>query len=115
MPIDDSVCQLVHRLRFFRSLSAIPPAGLLLARRNRSTLLRDLRTELIQLRTSLGIALSVAKTSRNLAVGDENSQRGNLPRQISAAHAKRFVSGANGTTVRRDPRAEHEPRIQRTV
>jgi hypothetical protein len=56
-----------------------------------------------------------AKTSRNLAVGDENSQGGNLPRQISAAHSKRFVSGANGTTVRRDPRAEHEPGIQRTV
>jgi integrase len=57
VPIDDSVCQLVHRLRFFRFLSAVPPDGLLLARRrNRSTLLRDLRTELIQLRTALGIA-----------------------------------------------------------
>jgi integrase len=57
VPIDDSVCQLVHRLRFFRFLSPIPSDGLLLARRrNRSTLLRDLRTELIQLRTALGIA-----------------------------------------------------------
>lgn len=57
VPIDDSVCHLVHRLRFFRSLSAVPPDGLLLARRrNRSTLLRDLRTELIQVRTALGIA-----------------------------------------------------------
>jgi Phage integrase family len=56
-PIDDSVCQLVHRLRFFRFLSPVPSDGLLLARRrNRSTLLRDLRTELIQLRTALGIA-----------------------------------------------------------
>jgi integrase/recombinase XerD len=55
-PIDDSVCQLVHRLRFFRFLSAVPPDGLLLARRrNRSTLLRELRTELIQVRTALGI------------------------------------------------------------
>jgi hypothetical protein len=60
-------------------------------------------------------AVLIAKTSRNLAVGDANSQGGNLPRQISAAHSKRFVSGANGTTVRRDPRAEHEPGIQRTV
>jgi integrase len=57
VPIDDSVCQLVHRLRFFRFLSPVPSDGLLLARRrNRSTLLRDLRTELIQLRTALGIA-----------------------------------------------------------
>ena len=47
VPIDDSVCQLVHRLRFFRFLSAVPPDGLLLARRrNRSALLRELRTEL---------------------------------------------------------------------
>lgn len=56
VPIDDSVCQLVHRLRFFRFLSNVPPDGLLLARhRNRSALLRQLRTELIQVRTSLGI------------------------------------------------------------
>ena len=57
VPIDDSVCQLVHRLRFFRSLSPVPPDGLLLARRrNRSALLRELRTELTQVRTALGIA-----------------------------------------------------------
>jgi site-specific recombinase XerD len=56
VPIDDSVCQLVHRLRFFRFLSAVPPDGLLLARRrNRSALLRELRTELTKVRTTLGI------------------------------------------------------------
>ena len=56
MPIDDSVCHLVHRLRFFRFLSPVPPDGLLLARRrNRSALLRELRTELTQVRTGLGI------------------------------------------------------------
>jgi site-specific recombinase XerD len=56
VPVDDSVCHLVHRLRFFRSLSAIPPDGLLLARRrNRSTLLRELRTELTIVRTATGI------------------------------------------------------------
>jgi site-specific recombinase XerD len=60
VPIDDSVCHLVHRLRFFRFLSAVPPDGLLLARRrNRSALLRQLRTELTQVRTALGIARSI--------------------------------------------------------
>jgi site-specific recombinase XerD len=60
VPIDDSVCQLVHRLRFFRFLSSIPPDGLLLARRrNRSALLRELRTELTQVRTTLGIDRSI--------------------------------------------------------
>ena len=50
------VCQLVHRLRFFRSLSAVPPDGLLLARRhNRSALLCHLRTELTKVRTAVGI------------------------------------------------------------
>jgi integrase len=57
VPIDDSVCQLVHRLRFFRFLSPVPSDGLLLARRrNRSSMLRELRTELTQVRTALGIA-----------------------------------------------------------
>jgi len=57
VPIDDSVCQLVHRLRFFRFLSTVPTDGLLLARRrNRSALLRELRTALTQVRTALGIA-----------------------------------------------------------
>jgi integrase len=57
VPIDDFVCQLVHRLRFFRFLSTVPTDGLLLARRrNRSALLRELRTALTQVRTALGIA-----------------------------------------------------------
>ena len=56
VPIDDSVCQLVHRLRFFRFINAVPHDGLLLARRhNRSALLRELRTELTKVRTTLGI------------------------------------------------------------
>ena len=60
VPIDDSVCQLVHRLRFFRFLSAVPHDGLLLARRhNRSALLRELRTALTQVRTALGIARTI--------------------------------------------------------
>ena len=57
VPSDDFVCQLVHRLRFFRSLSAVPPDGLLLARRhNRSALLCHLRTELTKVQTAVGIA-----------------------------------------------------------
>ena len=56
VPVDDSVCQIVHRLRFFRSLSPAPPDGRLLARRhNRTSLLRELRCELTQVRTLLGI------------------------------------------------------------
>jgi integrase len=56
-PFDDFVCQLVHRPRFFRSLSAVPPDGLLLARRhNRNALLCYLRTELTKVRTAVGIA-----------------------------------------------------------
>ena len=56
VPVDESVCQIVPRLRFFRSLSPVPPDGFLLARRhNRNSLLRELPTELTQLRTALGI------------------------------------------------------------
>ncbi len=57
VPIDDFVCQLVYRLRFFRSLSTVPPDGLLLARpHNRNALLCYLRTELTKVRTAVGIA-----------------------------------------------------------
>jgi integrase len=57
VPIDDSVQQIIHRLRFFRSLCPDPPDGLLLARRrgNRNALMRELRTELLHVRTALGI------------------------------------------------------------
>jgi integrase len=56
VPIDDFVCQLVQRLRFFRSLSAVPPDSLLLARpHNRNALLCYLRTELTKVRTAVGI------------------------------------------------------------
>ncbi len=56
VPIDDSVQQIVYRLRFFRSLHPDPPDGLLLARRRgRNPLLRVLRTELLHVRTALGI------------------------------------------------------------
>jgi integrase len=57
VPVDDFVCQLVHRLRFFRFLSTVPPDGLLLGRRhNRAALLCYLRTELTKVRTAVGIA-----------------------------------------------------------
>lgn len=56
VPVDESVCQIVHRLRFFRSLSPVPPDGFLLARRhNRNSLLRELRVHLTEVRTALGI------------------------------------------------------------
>ena len=56
VPVVDFVCELVHRLRFFRSLSTVPPDGLLLARRhNRNALLCYLRTELTKVRTAVGI------------------------------------------------------------
>ncbi|MEO8596655.1 MAG: tyrosine-type recombinase/integrase [Candidatus Solibacter sp.] len=56
VPIDDSVQQIVYRLRFFRSLRPDPPDGLLLARRRgRNALMRTLRTELLHVRTTLGI------------------------------------------------------------
>ena len=56
VPVDESVCRIVHRLRFFRSLSPVPSDGFLLTRsHNRNSLLRELRTELTKIRTALGI------------------------------------------------------------
>ena len=60
VPADSFVCQLVHRLRFFRSLDAIPPDGRLLARRNnRAVLLVELRAALVDVRTTAGISAAI--------------------------------------------------------
>jgi integrase len=56
VPIDQFVCQLVQRLRFFRSLDALPPDGLLLARpHTKEALVRQLRDYLHQTCHSLGL------------------------------------------------------------
>jgi integrase len=60
VPVDSFVCQLVHRLRFFRSLDPIKPDGRLLARRNnRPVLLVELRAALVNVRTAAGITAPI--------------------------------------------------------
>jgi integrase len=60
VPVDSFVCQLVHRLRFFRSLDPIEPDGRLLARRNnRAVLLVELRAALVEVRTAAGITAHI--------------------------------------------------------
>src|SRR5580658_8584521 len=59
-PVDSFVCQLVHRLRFFRSLDPIEPDGRLLARRNnRPVLLVELRAALVNVRTAAGLTAPI--------------------------------------------------------
>src|SRR5207247_644879 len=54
------VCQLVQRLRFFRSLGPSEPDGRLLARRNnRAVLLGELRAALVTVRTAAGITAPI--------------------------------------------------------
>jgi integrase len=56
VPVDQFVCQLVQRLRFFRSLDSLPPDGLLLARpHTKEALVRQLRDYLHQVCHSLGL------------------------------------------------------------
>ena len=56
VPVDQFVCQLVQRLRFFRSLDSLPPDGLLLARpHTKEALVRQLRDYLHQTCHSLGL------------------------------------------------------------
>jgi integrase len=57
VPVDSFVCQLVQRLRFFRSLDPRPADGLLLARSsNREALIRKLRGYLHSVCAEAGIA-----------------------------------------------------------
>ena len=56
VPIDSFVCQIVHRLRFFRSFDPLPFDGRLLARpRNKQTLVKQLRSYLPDVVAAVGI------------------------------------------------------------
>jgi integrase len=60
VPVDSFVCQLIQRLRFFRSLDPLPPDGRLLARpRTKETLVRRFRDYLHQLCHSLGLSTRI--------------------------------------------------------
>jgi site-specific recombinase XerD len=57
IPVDRFVCELVQRLRFFRSLDPLPADGLLLARPDsKHALVRQLRDYLHQVCHSLGLS-----------------------------------------------------------
>jgi hypothetical protein len=56
VPVDSFVCELVQRLRFFRSLDPLPADGRLLARpRTKEALVRQLRDYLHQVCHALGL------------------------------------------------------------
>ena len=60
VPVDSFVCQLVYRLRFFRSLDPLPADGRLLARPlTKEALVRQLRDYLHQVCHSLGLATTI--------------------------------------------------------
>jgi integrase len=60
VPVDSFVCELVQRLRFFRSLDPLPADGRLLARpRTKETLVRRLRDYLHQVCHSLGLSTRI--------------------------------------------------------
>ena len=60
VPVDSFVCQLVQRLRFFRSLDPLPADGLLLARPGtKQALIRQLRDYLHQVRHALALPTAI--------------------------------------------------------
>jgi integrase len=60
VPVDASVCALVQRLRFFRSLEPLPSDGMLLARTcSKHTLTKKLRQYLQEVSTAAGISTRI--------------------------------------------------------
>src|ERR1700686_2719968 len=60
VPVDSFVCELVQRLRFFRSLDPLPADGRLLARpRSKEALVRQLRDYLHQVCHALGLSTRI--------------------------------------------------------
>jgi hypothetical protein len=60
VPVDSLVCELVQRLRFFRSLDSVPADGLLLPRpRSKEALVRQLRDYLHEVCFSLNVPVAI--------------------------------------------------------
>jgi integrase len=60
VPVDSFVCELVQRLRFFRSFDPLPADGRLLARHSaKQTLVKQLRPYLSEVATAVGISTRV--------------------------------------------------------
>lgn len=60
VPVDSLVCELVQRLRFFRSFDPLPPDGYLLARpKGKTALIRQLRYYLHEVCTAAGITTRI--------------------------------------------------------
>jgi integrase len=60
VPVDSFVCELVHRLRFFRSFDPLPADGRLLARHSgKQTLIKQLRPYLYDVSAAVGISTRI--------------------------------------------------------
>jgi integrase len=60
VPVDSFVCELVHRLRFFRSFDPLPADGRLLARPSgKQTLIKQLRPYLYDIAAAVGISTRI--------------------------------------------------------
>ena len=60
VPVDSFVCELVHRLRFFRSFDPLPADGRLLARHSgKQTLVKQLRPYLYDVSAAVGISTRI--------------------------------------------------------
>lgn len=60
VPVDSAVCQVIQRLRFFRSFDPLPDNGRLLARpRSKQTLVRYLREYLHEVAAAVGISTRI--------------------------------------------------------
>jgi integrase len=60
VPVDSFVCELVQRLRFFRSFDPLPPDGRLLSRpHGKHALIRQLRPFLLEVSTAAGITTRI--------------------------------------------------------
>ena len=60
VPVDSFVCELVHRLRFFRSFDPLPADGRLLARHSgKQTLIKQLRPYLYDVCAAVGISARI--------------------------------------------------------
>jgi integrase len=118
VPVDSFVCELVHRLRFFRSFDPLPADGRLLARHSgKQTLIKQLRPYLYDVSAAAGISTRIVPHQLRHTYASEMVRAGvSLPAlmtllgHVKAEMTMKYVQVAGNDLQREFHLARSQPR-----
>jgi len=118
IPVDSFVCELVQRLRFFRSFDPLPADGRLLARRSgKQTFIKQLRLYLSEVAVTVGISTRIVPHQLRHTYASEMVRAGvSLPAlmtllgHVKAEMTMKYVQVAGNDLQREFHLARSQPR-----